>query len=446
MKRITVIGHKYDNFLCENLTRNGFLIDFCSVDELFKFTSVGSLLFLDFRGDELAAWSEPILKQLDKTTLVIVIIERAQLKSAPIHQLIAEYAWDYHTEPIEIERLLRLIGHAFGVIRIRKQNCNNGALAVCDRSSIIMNSMVMQSLTRHIKRAAPTNIPILIRGESGTGKELIAKQIHQQSCRASGPFVAVNCGALASGVVQSELFGHEKGAFTGAVTAHKGKIAQADGGTLFLDEIGDLPLNQQVSLLRFLQEGSFDAVGGKQAQTADVRVIAATHIDIESAIDRGEFRLDLYYRLNGITIELPPLREREEDIIHLAHYFCDKYAKEYGIGKCSFSESAKIAMMQHPWEGNVRELINRIRRAVLLCEDDIIQVQDIDLQAERNINGANLNGSNKCLKTIKNEVEKHALISAIKRYDGKMEVVADSLKISRATLYRLIDKHEIYML
>ncbi len=441
MKGITIIGNNYDYFLCEKLTKNGFLIDFYSVDNLSKFTSASALLFLDLRGDELLTWTKPILRQLDKTTLVIVLIERAQLKSLLIHQLIAEYAWDYHTDPIEIERLLRLIGHAFGVLRIRKQNSIYDAPVVTSRSSIIMNSRVMQSLIRHIKRAAPTNIPILIRGESGTGKELIAKQIHQQSLQASGPFVAVNCGALASGVVQSELFGHEKGAFTGAVSAHKGKIAQADGGTLFLDEIGDLPLNQQVSLLRFLQEGTFDTVGGKQAQTADVRVIAATHIDIESAIERGEFRLDLYYRLNGITIELPPLRDREEDIIHLAYYFCDKYAKEYGIDKCTFSESAKEAMMQHSWEGNVRELINRIRRAVLLCDDHVIKVQDIDLQCESSVLD-----TNKCLKTIKDEVEKNALISAIKRHDGKMEVVADSLKISRATLYRLIDKHEIYTL
>ncbi|MGS0727303.1 sigma-54-dependent transcriptional regulator, partial [Shewanella sp. 0m-11] len=322
MKYVSVIGHQYDEFLCEQLKRKGVYVDFYNAGDLKNVNSDCHLLLLDLRGEENTCWAKKVIKLCHKATLVIMLIERRQLKSTYSLKLISQYAWDYHTAPFEMDRLLRLIGHALGLIRIRQQCESDPQPKHCDDVKTVTNSQTMQALSKQVIRAAPTNIPILIRGESGTGKELIAKKIHQQSTRSAGAFIAVNCGSLSSGVVQSELFGHEKGSFTGAVSCHKGKISQADGGTLFLDEIGDLPIEQQVNLLRFLQEGTFDTVGGCKPQAADVRILAATHIDLEAAIERGEFRLDLFYRLNGITLELPPLRERKEDIIPLADYFC----------------------------------------------------------------------------------------------------------------------------
>lgn len=444
MKRVSIIGQSYDDFLCAQLKQRGFFVEYSGVDELERFNFSCDLLLLDLRSYEQALWVQQIISRLHKHTLILILIDRKQLKIDSIQQLIGQYAWDYHTAPFEIDRLVRLMGHALGVIHIRQQCVKGRQDGTCSSLSWaqpvdpVMCSKVMQRLAKKIDRAAPTNIPILVRGESGTGKELIARRIHSQSSRANRSFVAVNCGSLISGVVQSELFGHEKGAFTGAVNGHKGKISQADGGTLFLDEIGDLPLEQQVNLLRFLQEGTFDSVGGARAQTSDVRVVAATHIDLESAIERGEFRLDLFYRLNGITIELPALRERKEDIIQLARYFCDKYAKEYCVGKCQLSKDACYAMLKHEWVGNVRELINRIRRAVLLCEDGLIRPQDLELE---DVIARPLFAQG--LKTMKDEVEKNALVTAIQKHNGKMDIVASDLQISRATLYRLIDKHEI---
>ncbi len=438
MKYVSLIGHQYDEYLCEQLKRKGVYVDFYNASNPEDFNSDCHLLLLDLRGEENTCWTKKIIKQCHKATLVIMLIERLQLRSSSSQKLISQYAWDYHTAPFDLDRLLRLIGHALGLVKLRVKHQVEQQLNHCDEVKTVINSKAMQTLSRQVIRAAPTNIPVLIRGESGTGKELVAKKIHQASNRSDGPFIAVNCGSLSSGVVQSELFGHEKGAFTGAVNCHKGKIAQADGGTLFLDEIGDLPIEQQVNLLRFLQEGTFDTVGGCKPQAADVRILAATHIDLDAAIECGQFRLDLFYRLNGITLELPALRERKEDIIPLAEHFCRRYADEFNIGPCCFSEQAKTAMLEHEWIGNVRELINKIRRAVILCDDGTIQTTDLEL-AEANGCSDFAQG----LKTIKNEVEKHVLVTAIQRYNGKMESVARDLQISRATLYRLIDKHEI---
>ncbi|GIU50540.1 sigma-54-dependent Fis family transcriptional regulator [Shewanella sairae] len=441
MKRVNIIGHSYDSFLCEQLRRKEIYADYYSVDDLARFDYECHLLLLDLRENEQVSWAETAIRKLHKSTLILVLIDRQQLKIQSVQQLIGQHAWDYHTAPFEIDRLVRLMGHALGVIRIRLQcsDSHRHSPASKVKSEVIIKSPAMLELAKNVQRAAPTDIPILVRGESGTGKELIAKKIHNQSGRSFGPFVVVNCGSLTSGVVQSELFGHEKGSFTGAVNQHKGKISQANNGTLFLDEVGDLPLDQQVNLLRFLQEGTFDSVGGTTPQSSNVRIVAATHIDLEEAIELGNFRLDLFYRLNGITIELPPLRERKEDIIPLASHFCQKYAKEYSVGECKLSKEAYYAMMQHEWAGNVRELINRIRRAVLLCENSMIQIQDLELE-ETIVQPCFAQG----LKTIKDEVEKHALVTAIQKHNGKMDIVANDLQISRATLYRLIDKHEIY--
>jgi DNA-binding NtrC family response regulator len=298
----------------------------------------------------------------------------------------------------------------------------------------------MQHLFKQIARVAPTDIPVLIRGESGTGKELAAKKLHQLSSRSQGPFIAVNCGAMAAGLVQSELFGHEKGAFTGASGARKGKIALADGGSLFLDEIGDLPLELQVNLLRFLQEGVFDTLGGNGAISSDVRIIAATHVDLEQAIDEGQFRLDLYYRLNGITLETPPLRERRDDILPLAKYFIQSYLSEYDLTSKQLTPDAKQSLLNYSWPGNVRELINRVRRAVVLSDGDKINAFNLELADKREDPQDFMS-----LKCLKDDAEKQALQSAILISGGQADVVACQLQISRATLYRLMDKHGLQL-
>lgn len=292
-----------------------------------------------------------------------------------------------------------------------------------------------------MERVAPTDIPVLIRGESGTGKELVATKLHQFSSRKDGPFVTVNCGAMAAGLIQSELFGHEKGAFTGAVSARKGKIALADGGTLFLDEIGDLPAELQVNLLRFLQEGLYDSVGGGVPQTANVRIIAATHVNLENAIDQGQFRLDLYYRLNGITIETPRLKDRRDDIIGLANRFIRIYSDEYGLAIKPLSQSACHALLNYPWPGNVRELINRVRRAVVLSDSQQISAQNLELASIEKKRHIALS-----LKTLKDNAEKQALQQAILIADGQVELAASYLDISRATFYRLMDKHDLQLI
>jgi len=298
----------------------------------------------------------------------------------------------------------------------------------------------MQQLFRQVERVAPTDIPVLIRGESGTGKELVATTLHQQSTRKDGPFITVNCGAMAAGLVQSELFGHEKGAFTGATSSRKGKITLADGGTLFLDEIGDLPAELQVNLLRFLQEGLFDTVGGGTPQSSDVRILAATHVNLENAIDQGQFRLDLYYRLNGITIETPRLKDRRDDIIGLANRFIRVYSNEYGLATKPLSQSASHALLNYPWPGNVRELINRVRRAVVLSDTQQISAQNLELASIDKKRHIALS-----LKTLKDTAEKQALQQAILIADGQVELAASYLDISRATFYRLMDKHGLQL-
>jgi len=439
MRRVTIIGSSYDSYISSQLKEKGIISEFYTANNSNVLNSKNQLILFDVRGLNSIYDIRTAIKALDASALILIIIDREQLQHYEIPLLIAQHAWDYHTAPVQIEGLSLLIGHAMGIVRIRQEYSTDEQKPHQDlEEQSVMHSHAMRDLSKQVSRAAPTNIPILIRGESGTGKELLARYIHRQSHRADKPFITVNCGSLSSGVVQSELFGHEKGAFTGAVHAHKGKIAQADGGTLFLDEIGDLPLEQQVNLLRFLQEGTFDAVGASTTSTSDVRILAATHVNLEEAIEQGNFRLDLFYRLNGLTTIMPPLRDRKDDIIELAESFYTKYAREYNVESCKLSHGAKHALLNHRWKGNVRELINRIRRAVLLCEDGVIQASDLELEeviAQPHFAQG--------LKTIKNEVEKSTLISAIAKHCGKMDVIAGNLKISRATLYRLIDKHGI---
>ncbi|MGB6135761.1 MAG: sigma-54 dependent transcriptional regulator [Shewanella sp.] len=430
------------NELNDVLSRLHFKLYYINSHDKLNIPTNCALCLIDLRKNDIINKIQYLVRALDPSVHIIVLINKPQLEDPKISTFIAQFAWDFCTSPIDPERLAKCLGHGMGLAKL-KQQCHAPRVddPRQDPGQPVIQSAVMQQLFRQIERVAPTDIPVLIRGESGTGKELVATKLHQQSNRKNGPFITVNCGAMAVGLVQSELFGHEKGAFTGATSSRKGKIALADGGTLFLDEIGDLPAELQVNLLRFLQEGLYDCVGGGTSKSADVRILAATHVDLENAIDNGRFRLDLYYRLNGITIETPRLRDRRDDIIGLANRFIGVYSNEYGLATKPLSQSASHALLNHPWPGNVRELINRVRRAVVLSDTQQISAQNLELGGIDKKRHIALS-----LKTLKDSAEKQALQQAILIADGQVELAASYLDISRATFYRLIDKHGLQLI
>ncbi len=278
---------------------------------------------------------------------------------------------------------------------------------------------------------------MLIAGASGTGKELAARAIHERSHRSQGPFIAVNCGALPANLIQSELFGHEKGSFTGAHQRQIGYIESAEGGTLFLDEIGDLSLDLQSNLLRFLQENTIERIGGRAVIDVDVRIIAATHIDLEKAVDDGAFRDDLYYRLDVLHLKMPDLCEREEDIELLARFFFDKFSRDRQSQLKGFSEAALRAMMDHGWPGNVRELINRVRRAMVMSDKRVISPQDLGFEVAQGERSAIT------LDAARAEAENEVIHRGLRHTHHNVSRTARELGVSRVTLYRLMQKYQI---
>lgn len=283
-----------------------------------------------------------------------------------------------------------------------------------------------------IRKVATTEMPVLLTGETGTGKELTAQAIHVRSLRKDRPFVPINCGAIPDTLLESELFGHERGAFTGAVQQKKGKLEAAAGGTLFLDEVGDLLPTLQVKLLRFLQDGTFERVGGRESLRVDARVIAATNVDLKAAIVQGKFREDLYYRLGVLHIHMPPLRERGEDTLLMAMTFLRRAAAASHAPVSGFTSEAVDAMRAHPWPGNVRELSNRVRRAVVMAEGYEITPQDLDLAGEEHHAGDSL----KSLRAAHRRIEVEMLVRAISLHRGNLSRIARDLEIGRSTLYR----------
>tara|TARA_R110002033_G_scaffold171098_1_gene216044 strand:- start:4930 stop:6246 length:1317 start_codon:yes stop_codon:yes gene_type:complete len=438
MKTLLIAGFQCKE-LNEVLSRLDFKLHYIDKYDQNNIPNNCALCLIDLRKGNIENEISHLVKSLVPKIHIIVLINKSQLEIKDITTFIAQYAWDFCTSPIDPERLEKCLGHGIGLSKLKQQH-HAPKLEQTGKETepSVYQSDVMQQLFRQVERVAPTDIPVLIRGESGTGKELVATKLHQLSSRKDRPLITVNCGAMAAGLIQSDLFGHEKGAFTGATSNRKGKIALADGGTLLLDEIGDLPAELQVNLLRFLQEGLYDSVGGGKSQSADVRILAATHVDLESAIDKGRFRLDLYYRLNGITINTPRLEERRDDIIGLANRFIRMYSNEYGLVAKPLSQSACHALLNYSWPGNVRELINRVRRAVVLCDMPQISAQNLEL--------ANIDKKRHIalsLKTLKDNAEKQALQQAILIADGQVELAASYLDISRATFYRLMDKHDL---
>ncbi|WP_176817192.1 sigma-54 interaction domain-containing protein [Franzmannia pantelleriensis] len=343
----------------------------------------------------------------------------------------------YQMLPCSVERVHYLLAEMHELHVWQRLSWPSTPRASSEALTIIGSQQTTSKLFDRIKRFASVDAPVMISGETGTGKELAAHAIHLASSRANGPFIAVNCGALPEGLAQSELYGYEKGAFTGAYQQRKGYIEAASGGTLFLDEIGDLPLPIQVNLLRFLESQRMMRVGGRNEFFANVRIIAATHVDLYKAVVSNTFRDDLYHRLNVLNIQLLPLRERISDIQPLAEFFFRKFRNEGGCCLWGISQEALDVMQSHTWPGNIRELMNRMRRAILHSDSPLLLPIDMGLekrQKERYITS---------LELIRNQAEYRALCESLTNNSYDLARVASELMISKITLYRLIEKHNL---
>jgi two-component system NtrC family response regulator len=344
-------------------------------------------------------------------------------------------AYDFLCKPVAIEELKLLLTRCIYVAELEREyaemqrNVRAGGF-----EDMLGTSSQMQGVFAFIRKVATTHAPVLLLGESGTGKEMAALAIHRRSTRKEGPFIPINCNAIPENLLESELFGHEKGAFTGAHIQRNGLIETATGGTLFLDEIGELPPNIQVKLLRFLQEQRFQRVGGRKEIVSDARVIAATNTDLKEAIAHGKFREDLYFRLAVVVIKLPPLRERSDDAILLGREFLQKFAIEVGKTNVTFAPSALRAVSSHRWPGNVRELQNRVKRAVIMADSKRITDRDLELaDPAENVPAITL-------KEARESVEKELVQQALKRHLGRISSAAVELGVSRPTLYELMEK------
>jgi DNA-binding NtrC family response regulator len=356
------------------------------------------------------------------------------LESAPCRDLVVEHLCDYHTAPVDPVRLAHTLGHAHGWAMLRRRPSANDAHDD-PGSPLIGGCDAIARLRAQVSRVAKVAAPVLIWGESGSGKELTAQAIHAQSDRAAGPFVPINCGAIAPSLIHSELFGYERGAFTGATRGKAGLIESADGGTLFLDEIGDLPKDLQANLLRFLQEKTICRLGSTRNIRVDVRVIAASHVQLQQAVASGAFREDLYYRLAVLPVTVPPLRERRDDLIALAEHFFHVYASEKSPRLKGFSNRAIEAILDHDWPGNVRELINRVRRALVMSDGRLIMPEDLGLT--RGI----MVPTPAALDDTRMRSERRALRECLDRSGHNVSRAARDLGVSRTTMYRLLSKH-----
>jgi len=378
----------------------------------------------------LAALSE--LLALDRLTKVVIITGQGENEVAL--RAIGAGAYDFLCKPVEMEELKLLLKRCFHVAQLEREYREMQQLLQGDAfEGMLGTSRPMQAVFDTIRKVATTDAPALILGESGTGKEMAARAIHQKSSRKKGPFVAINCSAIPETLLESELFGHEKGAFTGAHVQRMGRIETANGGTLFLDEIGEIPLPLQVKLLRFLQEQCIQRVGGRQDIQIETRVIAATNADLKKAMAAGTFREDLFYRLAVVQIVMPPLRERENDIKFLAQSFLQRSAVQVKKAGLTFDREAVHALTSHPWPGNVRELENRIRRAVIMAEGKRLTVQDLELAP---VAGGNIG----TLKEAREAAEREVVERALRKHSGNISVTAAELGISRPTLYELMEK------
>ena len=364
-------------------------------------------------------------------------------------QAVARGAWDFFQKPIDAEALGFIVERAFHVARLEAENHRLKAGAGQALPGIITADPSMLEVCRTVERIAPTSVNVLILGESGTGKELLARAVHEKSPRAGQPFVAINCAAIPDALLESELFGYEKGAFTGATRQVKGKIETADRGTLFLDEIGDMPFNLQAKLLRFVEERQIERLGGRSQIEVDVRIVSATHQPLMTRVDEELFRQDLLYRLAGMTIEIPPLSTRGDDTLLLAQHFIETFAAEHGRPAKQLGEDAKRVLLAHGWPGNIRELANTVQRAVILAEGSTIRAGDLSLD-KRPSSAARAEASSLqqhptefiSLRDARDHAERLAVDAAVKKSAGNLSTAAKLLGISRPTLYSLLRRHE----
>lgn len=392
---------------------------------------------------DLGAGQAPMLRRVERLIAShpsaewLAHVSEQALTDKHVCELIYGSFFDFCTQPVDITRLVNSLGHAWGMAQLG-QEAGAEQQARLGLEGMIGASAALVELHSQIRKLATVNVPVLITGESGTGKEVAARNLHRLSARARGPFVAIDCGALQERQVQSELFGHERGAFAGANARKTGKLESAQNGTVFLDEIGDLPIEAQVSLLRFLQEGTIERVGGKEPQHLDVRVLAATHVDLSRAVAEGRFRPDLYYRLNVLRLRIPPLRERGLDAEMLARYFLERFAREHGVRARAFSREALDAINLHPWPGNVRELMNRVRRAAVLCDGGLIRAQDLELEDASARSAGSLS-----LEHAREQAERDLIQQTLHETRHNMSESARRLGVSRVTLYRLCRKLQV---
>jgi two-component system NtrC family response regulator len=379
----------------------------------------------------LAALAE--LLALDNSTKIVIVSGQGEKEVAL--KAIGAGAYDFLNKPVDIELLRVLLNRAFQVSTLEKEYRTMQQQVRGDGfEGMLGMSRRMLSVFESVRKVATTEAPVLILGESGTGKERIARAIHQRSARSAGPFIAINSSAIPESLIESELFGHEKGSFTGAHAQRKGRIEASAGGTLFLDEIGEIPLPIQVKLLRFLQEQCIERVGGRQEIQVDTRVIAATNADLKKGMEAGTFREDLFYRLAVVQLVLPALRERDDDVVLLAQSFMQQFAAQNGKTGLTFAPDAVRALRRHPWPGNVRELQNRVRRAVIMGEGKRLTPADLEL-AE---NAASPQTST--LKDAREELEREMIQQSLRKHGGKITAAAIELGISRPTFYELMDK------
>jgi two-component system nitrogen regulation response regulator NtrX len=349
-------------------------------------------------------------------------------------------AYDFLEKPLSLERVLLTVNHALADRKLREQ-VRDLRRQITLEELLIGDSEPMKKLDQEVRGAAPSNSRVLITGENGSGKEIVARTLHRLSHRADQPFIDVNCAAIPEELIESELFGHRKGAFTGAIDERKGKFELADGGTLFLDEIGDMSLKTQAKVLRVLQEQTFQRVGGQQTIRVDVRVIAATNKNIEAEIESGNFRSDLFYRLNVIPIEVPPLRSRANDVILLADYFLRRFAAEVGSARKKLSAAAGTKLKSYHWPGNVRELRNVIERLAILLPGETIEAEDVQLGPRSE--GPVEIPKNLTLREARDEFEKQYILGRLRDFGGNVSRAAEALGVERSNLYRKLHAYGI---
>jgi two-component system NtrC family response regulator len=375
---------------------------------------------------------EQILTLMPDTKVIVVTGNQDRANAVKAVEM---GAYDFYQKPFDPEVLGLVVERAFRLHALQKENRRLQQSQDSPMQGILTRDPGMLKMCRSVEKVAPSDATVLLLGESGSGKELLARALHRLSPRSAKRFVAINCAAIPENLLESELFGYEKGAFTGANKQTPGKIEFADGGTFFFDEVGDLSLALQAKILRFLQERVVERIGGREEIPVDIRIVCATHQNLKKLIEEGRFREDLYYRLSEIVIAIPPLRDRHGDAALLAHAFMHKFNREEGRSILGFKQDALHAIEAYPWPGNVREMENYIKRAVIMTEGSQIGAEDLGLSAPAGepepVN----------LREVRDEAERKAIIKALSRVDGNILAAAELLGVSRPTLYDLVDRH-----